>query len=254
VDAGSDLQIDRGQSGPRRTRSEAKEGAMKTPSELQRDVMEELDFDPSLDASGIGVSVNDGVVTLDGHVRSYLEKTAAERAAKRVMGVKGVANDLTVTLLAGAQRDDTDIAAAAVRALEWNSWIPTGAVTVTVRRGWVTLEGAVDWQYQRETARKAVEHLSGVVGVTNLIALQPKVFPGSVDKRIQSAFQRAASLDAKHVHVETIGGRVILRGTVRSWAERDDAERAAWSVAGVTEVDNEISVGAVEFADTLQIP
>jgi osmotically-inducible protein OsmY len=221
---------------------------MKTPSELKHDVEDELEFDPVLDAAGIGVSVTDGVVTLDGHVRSYADKIAAETTVKRVAGVKGVANDLTVTLWPGTERDDTDIALAAVHALEWNTWLPRGAITVTVKDGWVTLDGALDWQYQRETARRAVDHLTGVKGVITRITLKARVVPGEVERRVQSAFQRAASLDARQVHVETVGGRVILRGTVRSWAEREDAERAAWSVPGVTEVDNDIVIGAVEYA------
>lgn len=221
---------------------------MKTSSELQRDVLDELDFDPVLDPAGIGVSVADGVVTLNGHVRSYADKIAAETTVKRVAGVKGVANDLAVVLWPRTERDDTDIAQAAVRTLEWDTWLPKGAVTVTVRDGWVTLEGALDWQYQRDTARKAVAHLTGVKGVTNLITLKPRVLPDEVERRIQSAFQRAASLDAKHVHVATVGGRVILRGTVRSWTERDDAERTAWAVPGVTEVENDLAVGVAEYA------
>jgi osmotically-inducible protein OsmY len=221
---------------------------MKTRSDLQHEVMEELEFDPSLDAAGIGVSVEDGVVTLDGHVPTYADKITAEKAAKRVEGVKGVANDLTVSLRMGTERDDTDIAQAAVRALEWNVWIPKGVVQVTVKDGWVTLDGTLDWQYQRNAARTAVEHLTGVKGVTNLIILKTTVLPAEVERRVQSAFQRAASIDAKQVHADTVGGRVILRGTVRSWTEREDAERAAWSVAGVTEVENHLVIGMTELA------
>jgi osmotically-inducible protein OsmY len=221
---------------------------MKTRSDLQHEVMEELEFDPSLDAAGIGVSVEDGVVTLDGHVPTYADKITAEKAAKRVEGVKGVANDLTVTLRMGTERDDTDIAQAAVRALEWNVWIPKGVVQVTVKDGWITLDGTLDWQYQRNAARTAVEHLTGVKGVTNLIILKTTVLPAEVERRVQSAFQRAASIDAKQVHADTVGGRVTLHGTVRSWTEREDAERAAWSVAGVTEVDNHLGIGMTEFA------
>ncbi|HEU0012587.1 MAG TPA: BON domain-containing protein [Longimicrobium sp.] len=222
---------------------------MKTPSELQRDVMDELEFDPRFDASGIGVAVSDGgVVTLTGHVESYAAKVATENAVKRVKGVKGVANDLSVRLWAGTERDDTDIAHAAVNALAWNTWLPRDAVTVTVKNGWVTLEGSLDWQYQREDARATVAHLTGVKGVTNLTTVKATVAPAAVENSVKSAFQRSASIDANHVHVETIGGRVILRGKVRSWVERDDAERAAWSVAGVTQVDNDLSIGVTEYA------
>ena len=223
---------------------------MKTTTELQHDVIEELDFDPTLDASQIGVSASDGVVTLSGHVGSYADRLAAEKAAKRVLGVRGVANDLKVVLIAGMERDDTDIAQAAVHALRWDTWIPKDAVTVTVKSGWVTLEGALDWQYQRDAACRAVEHLTGVKGVTNLITIKPRVLPGEVERRIHASFRRAAILDAKKVHVGTVGGRVILRGAVRSWAERADAERAAWSVTGVTEVENNLAVGTAEYATT----
>lgn len=223
---------------------------MKTHEELRQDVMDELTFDPSLDEAGIGVAVtNGGVVTMTGHVGSYADKMAAEKAAKRVAGVNALANDLKVTLFAGTQRDDTDIAEAAVSALKWNTWLPTDAVKVVVKDGWITLEGTLDWQYQKDTARKAVEHLRGVKGVTNLVTLKPRVLPQEVEKKVQSAFARAATLDAKQVHAVAIGGRVILSGSVRSWAERADAERAAWSVTGVTEVDNNLTVGAMQFAE-----
>jgi osmotically-inducible protein OsmY len=225
-----------------------KEGTMKTSAEVQRDVLEELEFDPSLDSAAIGVAVDDGVVTLSGHVPTYAHRAAAERAARRIAGVRAVADELRVELAAGSLRDDTDIAQAAVAALEWSLWVPEGAVRVVVDKGWVTLEGALPWKYQKDAAYHAVEHLTGVKGVSNLIALKPVAKPVDVERRIQGALQRAASLDAKKIHVETIGGRVILRGTVRSFAERDDAERAAWSAAGVSSVDNEIAVGAAAYA------
>jgi osmotically-inducible protein OsmY len=221
---------------------------MKTPGELRNDVLDELGFEPSLEEGGIGVAVDDGVVTLTGHVKSYAEKRVAERAVKRVHGVHGIANDLKVELWEGFHRDDTDIAHAALDTLRWDTWLPQDAVTVTVKDGWITLEGSLPWQYQKIEAERAVSHLQGVKGVTNQIAVQPRVPATQVDRRIQSAFQRAASLDARNVHVETAGSVVILRGTVRSWAEHEDAERAAWSVPGVTSVRNELQIVVKELA------
>jgi osmotically-inducible protein OsmY len=222
---------------------------MKTPGELKTDVLDELAFEPSLDEAGIGIAVNDGVVTLTGHVKSYAEKMAAERAAKRVHGVHGIANDLKVELWPGFQHDDTDIAQAAVNALRWNTWLPEGAVTTVVKDGWVTLDGSVPWQYQKIEAGRSVANLQGVKGVSNQIAVQSPVQATQVERRVQSAFQRTASLDARQVHVETAGSTVILRGTVRSWAEHEDAERAAWSIPGVTAVRNELAIVVKELAE-----
>jgi osmotically-inducible protein OsmY len=221
---------------------------MKDPIDLQRDVMEEVEFEPAVEAAGIGVAVDDGVVTLAGHVPTYAARIYAEQAAKRVSGVRGVANELRVQLWPGSERDDTGIAQAAVNALEWSVSVPKDAVTVTVDKGWVTLEGKVPWKYQKDAAFDVVSRLTGVRGVTSLVTLTGAVRPEAVENRIQSAFQRWASLDANRVHVETLGNRVILRGRVRSWTEREDAERAAWSVFGVTDVENDLVIGLGELA------
>lgn len=222
---------------------------MRTASELQRDVQDELMWEPTLTAAEIGVSATDGVVTLTGHVDSYAEKLRAEKAAKRVLGVQGVANDLTVKLPGASERDDTDIARAALDALRWHTLIPEGRIQVVVKSGWVNLEGEVDWQYQRESAVGLVESLTGVRGVTNNVMVRPKVRPEQVQSRIESALQRTASLDARKIHVEnTMGGKVVLRGMVRTWAEREDAERAAWAAPGVKEVESHITLGAMELA------
>jgi osmotically-inducible protein OsmY len=216
---------------------------MRATEKLQKRVLDELAWDPSVDSSEISVtSSGDGVVTLEGVVPRYREKKAAEKAVKRVAGVRAVANDLEVRLLGKHRRDDTRLAEAAVRALEWHSYVPKDSVKVTVDDGWVTLEGKVRWEYQRREAHDAVRDLVGVKGVTNQIELKVSARPEDVRKKIEAAFRRSAEIDADSVFVETDGGTVVLRGQVSSWRELDAAERAAWSAPGVERVKNRLEV------------
>jgi osmotically-inducible protein OsmY len=216
----------------------------KTDEEIQRDVLAELKWDSRLQPNEIGVIVKDGVVTLTGWVDSYLKKWNAEEAAHRVAGVKAVANDVEVRLPSSSERTDSDIAAAAVHALEWDALVPSDKVQVTVSKGWVTLRGEVDWQYQKEDAERVVRRLTGVKGVTNLITVKPHTAPSDLKKRIEEALVRTAKLDADRIIVEVQGSKAILKGTVRSWAEREEAERVAWSAPGILAVENRITIEA----------
>ena len=216
---------------------------MKSDVQLRKDVFEELTADPSLDAAEIAVTVKDGVVTLGGDVGSYAEKWAAERAVKRVAGVKGLAEEIQVKLPGPAERTDADIARAAVNALQWNVSVPSERVRVKVQNGFVTLEGEVSWQFQREAAHDAVRHLTGVRWVDNQIVVKPAVSASAVKGKIETAFTRNALLDAAGIAVNVKGDAVTLRGVVRSWAERDEAERAVWAVPGVAHVDDHLIIG-----------
>jgi osmotically-inducible protein OsmY len=216
----------------------------RTDEQIQRAVMDELKWEPRVQPNEIGVSVKNGVVTLTGWVDSFNKKWAAEEAAHSVDGVIAVANDLEVRLPNDAERLDSDIAADAVRALDYDAMVPPGSVEVTVSHGWITLRGEVEWQFQRRAAERAVRRLAGVRGVTNLIVIHPKVrtSPDELKKKIVQALVRNAHTDAKQITVEVAGDKVILNGTVRSWAEKVEAQRIAWSAPGVSEVDNRIVV------------
>lgn len=215
---------------------------MKSDIELKRRVEEELRWEPRVNAAEIGVAVKDGVVTLTGYVDSWAEKWGAEHAVKRVAGVVAVAEEIEVRLPLDRQRTDADIARAAANALAWNTWLPPDAVRVKVERGWITLEGAVRSPHQKMAADDAVRRLTGVRGVTNLIALERVVTAGNVKEAIRLAFERSASLDASKVRAEVEDDTVTLRGTVRSWSEREDAEGAAWAAPGIADVENLIVV------------
>ncbi len=215
---------------------------MRLDADIKRDVEDELRWDPDIDATDIAVAVHNGVVALSGFVRSYAQKTEAERDAKRVAGVVGVANDIEVRLPLLDERPDPDIVRDAVNALKMELPYSSENIKVVAKNGWLTLEGAVEWNYARERAETAVKRLRGVKGVTNSISVKPKVAPHEIRRKIEDAFRRSAELDASRITVEANGSEVILRGTVKSWAERQEAERAAWAAPGVTRVDNRLTI------------
>ena len=216
-----------------------------TDTQLHHDVVEALEWEPSIRHEEIGVAVRDGVVTLSGSVDSLAEKVTAERIVERMPGVRVVADALKVRVPAAMQRTDTEIAHEVVSAFRWNVQVPHARVKAKVESGWVTLEGDVEWYYQSTAAERAVRYLPGVLGVTNLIRVRPpQVSTFEVGRKIKDALRRNAELDADRITVEAQDGRVTLRGTVRSFAERRDAEYAAWSAPGVTVVQDEIVVSA----------
>lgn len=214
----------------------------KSNAELQRDVMEELVWDPSIGRAEIGVAASDGVVTLSGQVNTYARKLAAIKAAERVAGVQAVADEVTIKLPASYKRSDTDVAHAVANALKWDIEVPEGRVKARVDNGWVWLEGEVEWEYQRAAAVRAVQHLTGVSGVSNMLTIKRHVWAPDVKVRIESALKRLASTDAAQVTVLAKDGEITLKGRVHSWSARKDAEAAAWAAPGVTSVKDELIV------------
>jgi osmotically-inducible protein OsmY len=215
-----------------------------TDLQLKKHVLNELEWEPSLHAEEIGVAVKNGIVTLTGTVSTFGEKLAAERATKRVRGVRGFADKIEVKLATSTRRSDADIARAAADALCWNTDVPTERITLHVEDGWLTLEGEVDWAYQRDAAMRSVRYLSGVRGVTDLVQIKAKLDAGEIKRRLAAAFQRNAEVEAKNIQVEAKNGRVVLTGKVHSWPEHDEATRVAWSAPGVVMVEDRLTVAA----------
>jgi osmotically-inducible protein OsmY len=211
-------------------------------TEIRRDVQNELQWDPSLDETAVGVNVKDGVVTLVGAVAHYADRYTAEEVAKRVNGVRAVANDLEVKIPAPGERSDTDIANAAANALKWNFSIGSYGIKAVVKHGWITLSGQVNYGYQRTVAESVVRYLMGVTGISNEITIKPSVTMVDVKQKIEEAFLRQARFDAKDIDVKLHDNQVTLKGHVHSWREKDDASRAAWAAPGVAKVENQLQV------------
>ena len=213
-----------------------------TDSDLRQLIIDELEFEPSLDASNIGVAAKDGIVTLSGHVTSYAEKMAAERAARRVKGVHGIAQEIEIRYSTDKKINDDEIARRCVNIITWDTTLPEGKITVKVERGWVTLSGEVPWHFQRVAAESGVRKISGVTGITNLITIKARVQPGDVKQKIQDALKRSAEVEANAIRITVTDSGVRLEGKVHDWREREIVEKAAWSVAGVMAVDDRLTV------------
>lgn len=211
--------------------------------DLRQDVLDELEYEPSLDAADIGVAVEDGTVTLTGHVRSYAQKRKAESIVKRVKGVHAIAQEIEVRPIGSHMTADDEIAKRAVSSLTWNSSVPKDAIQVKVENGFVSLTGKVTWYFQKSAAEKAIQNITGVKGISNLIEIKPSVSPTDVRQRIENALKRDAELEAKRIQVQVADSKVTLEGRVRNWSEREAVERAAWAAPGVAQVVDHITIG-----------
>lgn len=221
---------------------------MKTDLEIQKNVMDEIKWEPFLNASEIGVAVKSGVVTLSGTVDTFSKKMAAEKAAKRVVGVKAVAEEIEVKLFPTTVKNDTEMARMIADSLKWHSALQEEKVKIKVENGWVTLEGMVDWEFQKNAVKNAIENLAGIKGVTNLISVKPSITAKDIKQKITSAFLRSASLDSEKIQVEIDGNKAILTGKVRSWAEKQEAQQAAWNAHGITSVENKLVIDTEIYA------
>jgi osmotically-inducible protein OsmY len=215
---------------------------MKTDAQLKQDIVAELSWEPSVNASQIGVEVKDGTVTLAGHVDSYAEKCHAERAAQRVSGIKGLAVEMDVKLPGLSQRTDADIARSAQNVLEWTTYLPKESIKVKCEKGWITLSGEVEWDYQRQSAKDAIRPLLGVIGVSDEITVKPRVSMSAVKSEIEAALKRQAHADAQGISVEVHGSDVTLTGKVHDWAERSLATSSAWAAPGVRNVVDKLTI------------
>lgn len=221
---------------------------MKNDAQIQKDVMEQLRWEPILNAAEIGVAVKNGIVTLSGQVDSYAKKLAAERAVKYVKHVRALAEDIQIGVSPMYKKTDAEIAEAVLNALKWHTAIEEEKLKIKVEDGVVRLEGEVEWEFQRSSAKMAIENLRGVRSVINLITLKPKIKPADIHQKISNAFHRKATLDAQNITIEVAGNTAILRGSVRSLAEKEDAEDAAWSAPGIAYVDNRLTINVPEMA------